>query len=119
MVPSHVRLVMPPTPLKPSVSMNSARTVRPSSVSTSTGRSVIHAPLVKEVETICLYDRLPSGQVRSVQRTATFLVPDATYTSGSSFVEQQAVRMTRGPSGRQLAIDVRIYDLLYEPVTNA
>ena len=46
-------------------------------------------PMVKEVETFCTYDRQPDGSFTGVQRTATFLVPDAAYTSGASLAEQQ------------------------------
>merc|ERR1719310_1557944 len=56
-------------------------------------------PMVKEVETMCTYDLLPSGAIAGVQRTATFLVPDAAYTSGSSLAEQQALMLARGPDG--------------------
>lgn len=71
-------------------------------------------PMVKEVETLCTYDRLPDGSITGVQRTATFLVPDAAYTSGASLAEQQAIQLLRGPDGMQTAIDVRLYSLLYE-----
>ena len=57
-------------------------------------------PMVKEVETVCTYDRTPSGAIVGTQRTATFLVPDAAYTSGASLAEQQ-VRV-RPPSGKPL-----------------
>ena len=53
-------------------------------------------PMVKEVETLCTYERLPDGSIAAVQRTATFLAPDAAYTSGASLAEQQAVQL--GPS---------------------
>jgi hypothetical protein len=71
-------------------------------------------PMVKEVETFCTYDRLPNGSFTGVQRTATFLVPDAAYTSGASLAEQQAIQLLRGPDGMQTALDVRVYTLLYE-----
>merc|ERR1740130_1612842 len=71
-------------------------------------------PMVKEVETSCTYDRLPNGSFAGVQRTATFLVPDAAYTSGASLAEQQAIQLLRGPDGLQTAVDVRVYTLLYE-----
>lgn len=71
-------------------------------------------PMVKEVETLCTYDRLPSGAIAGMQRTATFLAADAAYTSGAPLAEQQALVLTRGPSGQQIALDVRLYSLLYE-----
>lgn len=72
--------------------------------------------MVKEVETICTYELDPvDGVMRGYQRTATFLAADASYTSDASFAEQQAVQLARGPGGRQVAIDVRTYQLLYEP----
>lgn len=71
-------------------------------------------PMVKEVETVCTYDRLPSGAIVGIQRTATFLVPDAAYTSGASLAEQQALTLARGPNGQQQALDVRVYTLVYE-----
>ena len=74
------------------------------------------APMVKEVETFCTYDRQPDGSFTGVQRTATFLVPDAAYTSGSSLAEQQALVLARGPNGQQTALDVRVYSLVYEKV---
>ena len=52
-------------------------------------------PMVKEVETFCTYDRQPDGSFTGVQRTATFLVPDAAYTSGASLAEQQAIALGR------------------------
>jgi len=73
--------------------------------------------MVKEVETICTYELDPAGRcMRGFQRTATFLAADASYTSGASFAEQQAVQLARGPGGRQVAIDLRTYELLYERV---
>ena len=54
--------------------------------------------MVKEVETLCTYDRQPDGSFTGVQRTATFLVPDAAYTSGASLAEQQ-VRGSRQEVG--------------------
>lgn len=71
-------------------------------------------PMVKEVETLCTYDRMPDGSIRGLQRTATFLVPDAAYTNGAPLAEQQALLLARGPDGLQTALDVRIYSLLYE-----
>ena len=58
------------------------------------------APMVKEVETFCTYDRQPDGSFTGVQRTATFLVPDAAYTSGASLAEQQV----RGSRQRAIAL---------------
>lgn len=57
-------------------------------------------PMVKEVETFCTYDRQPDGSFTGVQRTATFLVPDAAYTSGASLAEQQV----RGSRQRAIAL---------------
>jgi hypothetical protein len=71
-------------------------------------------PMVKEVETLCTYERLPNGAIAGLQRTATFLVPDAAYTNGAPLAEQQALLLARGPDGLQTALDVRIYSLLYE-----
>lgn len=55
-------------------------------------------PMVKEVETVCTYDRTPSGAIVGMQRTATFLVPDAAYTSGASLAEQQVRKEGRPPT---------------------
>ena len=52
------------------------------------GDAALHGT-VKEVETFCTYDRQPDGSFTGVQRTATFLAPDAAYTSGASLAEQQ------------------------------
>jgi len=70
-------------------------------------------PSVKEVETICVYSLAADGSITGQQRTATFLVPDASYTAASSLVEQQAARLTRTKSGRMIAIDVRTFDLTF------
>ncbi len=71
--------------------------------------------MVKEVETICTYDLDADGRtLRGAQRTATFLVADAGYTSQASLAEQAADRMLRGPSGRSIACDIRLYDVVYE-----
>jgi hypothetical protein len=81
------------------------------------GPGATRPPMVKEVETICTYELDPAGnRMRGLQRTATFLAADASYTSGASFAEQQAVQLARGPGGRQVAIDMRTYELLYERV---
>jgi len=78
---------------------------------------LVRAPQVKEVETICTYELEPrSGIMRGYQRTATFLAADASYTSGASLAEQSAVRLASGPGGRQVAIDVRTYEIVYERV---
>ena len=73
-------------------------------------------PTVKEIETICTYKRRPDGSLVGYQRTATFLVPDTLYTSQSSTAEQMAARLARTADGRQVAIDVRVYDVEYTPV---
>lgn len=54
--------------------------------------------------------------MRGAQRTATFLVPDAAYTGDASLVEQAASRLARAPGGRLIALDVRVYDLVYTRV---
>lgn len=74
---------------------------------------VAQPPAVKEVETICLYERRPDGSISGYQRTSTFLVPDAGYTSESPFIEQQAARSLRTRKGRMVATDVRTYSLEY------
>jgi len=76
------------------------------------------APLIKEVETICTYALDPSNAdvMRGGQRTATFLVPDAAYTGDPSLAEMAASRLTRAPNGQLVAVDVRVYDLVYTRV---
>ena len=76
------------------------------------------APLVKEIETICTYELDPSNPdvMRGGQRTATFLVPDAAYTGDPSLLEMAASRLTRAPNGQLVAVDVRVYDLVYHRV---
>ena len=75
------------------------------------------SPLIKEIETICTYELDPSGDVmRGAQRTATFLVPDAAYTGDPSLLEMAASRLTRAPNGQLVAVDVRVYDLVYTRV---
>ena len=73
------------------------------------------SPLVKEVETICTYelDARNLNVMRGAQRTATFLVPDVAYTGDPSLVEMAASRLTRAPNGQLVAVDVRVYDLVY------
>ena len=72
------------------------------------------SPLLKEVETICTYDRQPGGTTLvGTQRTATYLVPDATYTADPTLAEQAAAGLASA-GGRPVAIDVRHYDLVYE-----
>ena len=71
------------------------------------------APRVKEVDAICTYDAPVGGVMRGTQRTATFLVPDAAYTSRVSLAEQQAMASARGPDGRPIAVDLRHYELEY------
>ena len=77
------------------------------------------SPLVKEIETICTYELDPSNPdvMRGGQRTATFLVPDAAYTGDPSLLEMAASRLTRAPNGQLVAVDVRVYDLVYTRVT--
>ena len=79
------------------------------------------SPLVKEVETICTYALDPANPdvMRGGQRTATFLVPDAEYTGDPSLVEMAASRLTRAPNGQLVAVDVRVYDLVYTRVKPA
>ena len=79
------------------------------------------SPLVKEVETICTYALDPANPdvMRGGQRTATFLVPDAEYTGDPSLVEMAASRLTRAPNGQLVAVDVRLYDLVYGRVKPA
>ena len=72
--------------------------------------------LLKEVDTICLYERAGPDKITGIQRTATYLVPDATYTSDPSLAEQQAARLAMGPAGRAVAIDVRTYECTYERI---
>lgn len=77
------------------------------------------SPLIKEIETICTYelDAANPAVMRGHQRTATFLVPDATYTGDASLVEQAASRLARAPDGRLVALDVRLYELEYRRTT--
>ena len=72
-------------------------------------------PLIKEIETICTYQLDPNDPkiMRGSQRTATFLVPDAAYTGDPSLAEIAAQRLTRAPNGKLVAVDVRVYDLVY------
>jgi hypothetical protein len=76
------------------------------------------SPLIKEIETICTYELDPRDPdiMRGYQRTATFLVPDAAYTGEPSIAELAASRLTRAPNGAYVAVDVRVYDLLYTRV---
>lgn len=76
------------------------------------------APLVKEINTICTYELDPNDPtvMRGFQRTATFLVPDAAYTGDPSLAEQAAARLARAPNGKLVALDVRVYDLVYTRV---
>lgn len=75
-------------------------------------------PLTKEIETICTYE--PSADDADVmygfQRTATFLVPDTAYTGDPSIAELAASRLTRASNGRLVAVDIRVYDLVYRRV---
>ncbi|KAL1498564.1 hypothetical protein AB1Y20_013883 [Prymnesium parvum] len=73
-------------------------------------------PLIKEVETICTYDRVSRDVIQAEQRTATFLVGDALYTGEQTFAEQQAGLMSRRSDGTMLAVDLRHYDLKYERI---
>ena len=75
-------------------------------------------PLIKEIETICTYELDPKDPniMRGAQRTATFLVPDAAYVGDPTLAELAAARLTRAPNGRLVALDVRIYDLVYTRV---
>ena len=77
------------------------------------------SPLIKEIETICTYELDPNNPnvMRGFQRTATFLVPDAAYTGDPSLVEMAASRLTRAPNGQYVAVDVRVYDLIYTRVS--
>ena len=71
------------------------------------------------METICTYelDRSNPDVMRGSQRTATFLVPDAAYTGDQSVAELAAARLTRAPnSNRLVALDVRVYDLVYKRI---
>lgn len=91
-----------------------AETVRQGVVLVPTAASAVAPPpQVKEVEAICTYAAPSGNTMLGAQRTATFLVPDAAYTSSPSLAELGAMSATRGPSGRQLAIDLRHYDLVY------
>lgn len=76
------------------------------------------SPLIKEIETICTYELDPSNPdvIHGGQRTATFLVPDAAYTGDPSLLEMAASRLTRAPNGQLVAVDVRVYDLVYTRV---
>jgi len=76
------------------------------------------SPLVKEIETICTYelDARNPNVMRGAQRTATFLVPDAAYTGDPSLMEVAASRLARTSDGQYVAIDVRIYDVMYTRV---
>ena len=67
------------------------------------------------METICTYELDPTNPdvMRGGQRTATFLVPDAAYTGDPSLVEMAASRLTRAPNGQLVAVDMRVYDLVY------
>ena len=60
------------------------------------------SPLLKEVETICTYDRQPGGTTLvGTQRTATYLVPDATNTAHPTLAEQAAAELVgRRPPSR-------------------
>jgi len=73
------------------------------------------SPLVKEIETLVTYEVDANNPeiMRGYQRTATFLVPDATYTGDPSIAELAAQRLTRAPNGRLVAVDVRVYALEY------
>ena len=53
--------------------------------------------------------------MRGGQRTATYLVPDAAYTGDPSLAELAASRLARA-NGRLVALDVRVYDLVYTRV---
>ena len=77
--------------------------------------SPTRGPLTKEIETICTYELDPANPsiMRGLQRTATFLVPDAAYTGDPSLAEIAASRLTRAQNGRLVAVDVRVYDLVY------
>ena len=68
---------------------------------------------------ICTYelDAQNPDVMRGAQRTATFLVPDAAYTGDPSLVEMAASRLTRAPNGQLVAVDVRVYDLVYTRIT--
>lgn len=76
------------------------------------------SPLIKEIETICTYELDPTNPniMRGGQRTATYLVPDAAYTGDPSLAELAASRLTRASNGRLVAVDVRVYDLVYTRV---
>jgi len=73
------------------------------------------APVIKEIETIVTYelDATNPNIMRGYQRTATFLVPDAAYTGNPTVAELAALRLARAPDGRYVAVDVRVYDLVY------
>ena len=79
------------------------------------------SPLIKEIETICTYELDPRNPdvMWGAQRTAIFLVLDAAYTSNPSLVEMAASRLTRAPNGQLVAVDVRVYDLVYTRVRPA
>ena len=75
------------------------------------------SPLIKEINTIVTYeqDSQDPNVMRGYQRTATFLVPDAAYTGDPKLAELAAARLT-SYRGRLVAVDVRVYDLLYTRV---
>lgn len=103
---------------EPATSFACAETVRQSVVLVpgERGSGPPPSPRIKEVEAICTYEAPKAGRMLGGQRTATFLVPDAAYTANPSLAEQQAIQLTRGPGGRNVAIDLRHYDLVYEQV---
>jgi len=61
------------------------------------------SPLLKEVETISLYEFIQPNEIRCVQRSATFLLPSQT--------DPMALKMWEMARGRP--IDVRFYDVTY------
>ena len=67
----------------------------------SSERSVLRPPSVKDVETICLYERKAPDYVVAYQRTATFLFPS----------DQLSAALADAANGR--AVDVRTYRVEY------